>query len=92
MVFSSLDGSVCVLVLPEAQMLIEKEVKLRHPYETGGILIGKYDENLRLATVYTATRPPKDSKHNPTTFQRGIGGLNDEIKLAQKKYRPSYTT
>tara|TARA_R110001592_G_scaffold222022_1_gene477054 strand:+ start:25483 stop:25962 length:480 start_codon:yes stop_codon:yes gene_type:complete len=43
--------------------------------ETGGILIGKYDEELRLATIVEATPPPKGSRQGKTKFLRGTLGL-----------------
>jgi integrative and conjugative element protein (TIGR02256 family) len=88
MIFSSSDGFNCVDVLSDAQAAIEKEVVSHHPYETGGVLIGKYDENLRLATVYLATGPTIDSEHKPTTFKRGIEGIKDQITFAQQNISP----
>ena len=88
MIFCSEDGLVCVNLLFEAREAIEKEMLLHHPYETGGILIGKYDENLRLATVYLATASTKDSKHHSTTFRRGTNGIMEAIKHAQMHLSP----
>lgn len=85
MIFCSSNGSVCVNILPAALKIIEDEVASQHPRETGGILIGVYDENLRLATIYSATGPTEDSRNDATTFERGIKGINEKIALSQKQ-------
>lgn len=89
MIFSSSNGSVCVNILPAAKKIIEDEVLLKHPHETGGILIGIYDENLRLATIHSATGPTEDSRHNAMAFERGIIGINEKITFAQKEILPN---
>ncbi len=43
--------------------------------ETGGILIGRYNEEHNRAIVCTATGPPPDSQHFFARFLRGISGL-----------------
>lgn len=43
--------------------------------ETGGVLVGRYIENLYIAVVTEATPPPSDSKSSPVRFKRGIAGL-----------------
>jgi len=85
MVFSSSDGLVCVNILPTAQEIIEKEILLRHPRETGGILIGIYDENLRLATIHFAAGPTEDSQHGAFNFDRGVKGIKEQIAVAKKQ-------
>jgi len=89
MIFSSSDGAVCVNILPTAKKIIENEILLHFPQETGGILIGEYDVNLRLATVYLAIGPTEDSQHNATTFERGVKGINAKIAQAQKRILPT---
>ena len=84
MIFSSSDGLVCVNILPAAKKIIEDETSSRYPNETGGILIGIYDENLSLATIHSATGPMEDSEHGATTFKRGVKGINEKITFAQK--------
>ncbi|MBS1520689.1 MAG: Mov34/MPN/PAD-1 family protein [Bacteroidetes bacterium] len=85
MVFSSSDGLICVNILPDAISEIKKEILVHYPNETGGVLIGKYDENLRLATIYLATESPKDSEYGATAFKRGVNDIVNNITLAQKK-------
>jgi len=44
-------------------------------YETGGILVGKYSEDQRIAEVTAISDSPKDSVSGQTIFIRGIRGL-----------------
>lgn len=46
-------------------------------YETGGILIGNYSEDLTTASISEATCPATDSKFGRTWFHRGNEGLKD---------------
>lgn len=59
-----------------------------YPKETGGILIGRYSQNLENALVSEATPSPKDSKRGHTWFKRGIKGLSELIisKWKEKLY------
>lgn len=43
--------------------------------ETGGILIGQYQDNHSLASIKFITGPPKDSKRTRFNFERGKAGL-----------------
>lgn len=45
-------------------------------FETGGVLIGKYSENLKTAEVLFASGPPPDSKSGKCFFYRGTSGLS----------------
>lgn len=48
--------------------------------ETGGILIGKYTEDLAEATVAEVLGPPPDSRAWGTSFLRGVHGLVRELR------------
>lgn len=50
--------------------------------ETGGILVGRYSLDLKLAIVREATPPPSDSRRGRTWFNRGVAGLRE--MLAQR--------
>lgn len=52
--------------------------------ETGGILIGRYSDDLAVAIVYQATPPPADSRRGRSWFVRGVSGLRD---MLGKKWR-----
>lgn len=45
--------------------------------ETGGILVGRYDEEGTVAHVVEATPPPRDSQRGRTWFARGVLGLRE---------------
>jgi hypothetical protein len=45
--------------------------------ETGGILIGRYSDDLALAIVSEATPPPTDSERGGSWFVRGVSGLRE---------------
>lgn len=47
--------------------------------ETGGILVGRYSNDLSLAIVREATPPPADSKRGRSWFVRGVSGLRDML-------------
>ena len=58
-------------LINEALVYIAKSNK----NETGGILIGRYNEERTCANIKTISGPPNDSKCGPTWFERGIHGL-----------------
>lgn len=52
------------------------------PNETGGILIGRYNESLNMALVSEATPAPLDSRAGRTWFYRGTQGLSKRLNKA----------
>lgn len=59
--------------------------------ETGGILIGRYSEDLSVAIVREATPPPSDSRRGRSWFLRGVNGLRDILgKRWRAKERTHY--
>lgn len=48
--------------------------------ETGGILIGRYSEDLRCAEVTEASGPPSDSTCARSWLVRGVRGLVDRLR------------
>lgn len=59
--------------------------------ETGGILIGRYSDDLAIAIVREATPPPTDSKRGRSWFVRGVNGLREMLgKRWQAKERTFY--
>src|SRR5208283_3659858 len=57
--------------------------------ETGGILIGRYSDDLAVAIVCEATPPPSDSRRGRSWFVRGVSGLRD---MLGKKWRATERT
>jgi integrative and conjugative element protein (TIGR02256 family) len=47
--------------------------------ETGGILVGRYSDDLIRALVCEATPPPSDSKRGRSWFIRGVSGLREML-------------
>jgi integrative and conjugative element protein (TIGR02256 family) len=68
--------------------VIREQATLKHPNETGGILVGYYSSTLRTATAVLATPPPSDSKHGPTNFERGTNGLKQLLAACKKQTPP----
>ena len=59
------------------------------PDETGGILMGSYNDALDCAMVKTASQSPDDSRSGRTWFQRGTRGLQawiDRLWSTRKSY------
>lgn len=58
--------------------------------ETGGIIIGFYDDTLMEATITELMEPPLDSRATRFTFVRGIRGLMSRLKdlwgSSQRRY------
>lgn len=85
LLFSSPDGRQCLQLSAEAMALIQEQALRKHPLETGGILVGYYSSNFRLATAVLATPPPPDSRHGPMHFERGTSGLHQLLAEAKKQ-------
>jgi hypothetical protein len=56
-----------------------------YPNETGGILIGHYDEQHRTALVRCLTGAPRDSISGPFEFRRGVRGLESLLTRAWRR-------
>lgn len=68
--------------------LEEKLRKLRNmalPCETGGVLIGYIDFNIKSIVIVDALVAPPDSMSTKNSFERGTVGLMDRIAEASKK-------
>lgn len=55
------------------------------PNETGGVLLGYYDFNIKAVVVVKGLPAPPDSKASPTSFERGIEGLAEAVKDATER-------
>ncbi|AMP02058.1 MULTISPECIES: ThiF family adenylyltransferase [Collimonas] len=53
--------------------------QLYAPNETGGVLIGYYDLNMKAAVIVDGLPAPADSVSTPTSFTRGTAGLPEAI-------------
>ena len=48
-------------------------------FEVGGVLIGRYSDNRKVATIMLATDPPDGSKATTMSFERGAAGLAESL-------------
>ncbi|MFY6079550.1 ThiF family adenylyltransferase [Acinetobacter baumannii] len=55
------------------------------PNETGGVLLGYYDFNIKAVVIVTAMPAPLDSKSTPISFERGTLGLAKKIQEAMDR-------
>lgn len=59
-------------------------------FETGGIIIGYYDEECRNAVITECTNPPEDSLGTRNYFFRGVKGLKSLLKKKWNEKREYY--
>jgi Prokaryotic E2 family A/Prokaryotic homologs of the JAB domain/ThiF family len=55
------------------------------PAETGGVLLGYYDFNVRMVVIVDALPAPADSQSSGTSFERGIDGTTDSVLEARRR-------
>ena len=55
------------------------------PNETGGVLLGYYDFNIKAVVVVTCLPAPHDSTASQGAFKRGIAGLADAVNEASRR-------
>ena len=68
-------------------LMIQKE---SCQFETGGIIIGYYDEECRNAVITECTNPPEDSTATRNCFFREIKGLKSLLKKKWNEKREYY--
>ncbi len=83
LLFTTPSGNLCLVVPSAITDQIREETLNYHPHETGGILIGHYDDNQKVATV-TNIFGPSDSKRELYTFERGTRGIKGALKRSGK--------
>jgi integrative and conjugative element protein (TIGR02256 family) len=69
-----------VEITDDARGRMEELADAAHPNETGGVLVGHYAEQHRLAVVVVASPPPRDSAAGRAWFRRGQHGLTRWFK------------
>ena len=62
----------------------------KNKLETGGIIIGYYDETCQNAVITEFTKPPEDSKAARFRFYRGIQGLKSLLQQSWKERKEYY--
>jgi len=83
--YESIDGVYGVKLPNQALQLIQDFCKNSYPYETGGILIGRYSEDLKWAEITAVTGAPEDSKRARCSFVRSTQGIIPKLRSAWKK-------
>jgi integrative and conjugative element protein (TIGR02256 family) len=83
------DGTFAVEFQASVLSALDQYCRDAKSSETGGILIGRYSEDLSLAIVREATPPPMDSRRGRAWFVRGIHGLRD---MLSKRWRAAERT
>lgn len=69
------DRKYGVIFAPKALADLSRHCGESVDSETGGILLGKYSDDLRCAEVEMVTGPPSDSTRTRSFFRRGVDGL-----------------
>ena len=77
---ASIDGRYAIYISPRHLKCLLSLCEEAGDRETGGILIGAYDETHRLATVTRVSGPPSDSRQTRDRFWRGTRGLQAILK------------
>jgi hypothetical protein len=61
--------------------------KAKLPNETGGVLIGSFDHQRKIAYIVDTIPSPADSEEWPTLYIRGSKGLKAEVAAARQRTR-----
>ncbi|NVJ07789.1 Mov34/MPN/PAD-1 family protein [Myxococcus sp. AM001] len=73
------DGTFAVQVQAPVLSALDRLCREAGASETGGILIGRYSDDLSIASVREATPPPPDSRRGRSWFVRGVSGLGNML-------------
>ena len=84
-VFRSPDGRFRLFIAADLLAHILDLCLASYPLETGGVLIGHYNETLETAIVTRATGPPPDSQRRRNAFYRGTQGLHELLRVLWPK-------
>jgi integrative and conjugative element protein (TIGR02256 family) len=86
--FLSPDTTTAVTIEDAPYRAILEQCVASGQTETGGILIGRYNDWRDRAIVVEATGPPRDSRRFRLAFWRGFGGLS---RLLENRWKTSQT-
>lgn len=87
--FKDSEGRFAISINSKQVAYLLKQCADAGEYETGGILIGYYNETLDSAIVTRIINAPPDSRRGRTWFHRGISGLQaliSKLWLKQQHY------
>lgn len=88
--FTSADGRFAVELPRESLRSLRARCRRAGKVETGGILIGRYSQDLRVAYVSRITAAPSDSEAGPFWFERGVRGLQQLLNRLWRGGRKYY--
>jgi len=54
-------------------------------YETGGILLGYHDQNIKATVIVEVMPAPADSQSSPAHFKRGVQGVLEAVQEAMRR-------
>jgi integrative and conjugative element protein (TIGR02256 family) len=80
MIYKNSINSLLILLREDLLIELRKLCEQKGNLETGGILIGIYDLELKSAIVTKVIGPPADSKHGRFTFIRGTRGVKENLE------------
>jgi len=83
------DGTFAVEFHSSVLSILDRYCRDAGSSETGGILVGRYSEDLSMAFVREATPPPTDSRRGYAWFVRGVNGLRE---MLNKRWRATERT
>lgn len=83
------DGTFAVELQASVLGALDRFCRDAGSVETGGILVGRYSDDLALAIVREATPPLTDSKRGRSWFVRGVSGLTE---MLSKRWRAKERT
>lgn len=79
MLVKSVDSNFTVMLSKTCQDKMLKELETCQDKETGGILLGKYSDDKKVAYVNYISSSPVDSMNGFTWFKRGVAGLQKKV-------------
>lgn len=88
--FRSDDGRFGLALPAEAVRRMLAEARAAGGAETGGILVGLYNDALDTAIVTQAEPPPTDSTHTRSSFLRGVVGVKERLGYLWRRPVPTY--
>ena len=88
--YSNDDNSLTVEFSNEVLKFMLTECRLSKDLETGGILVGYYNDDLNKAIILKSSRAPIDSKKTKNRFYRGVSGLKKWLSEMWYKERAYY--
>jgi len=86
----TVDGTFAVVLQAPVLRDLDCHCRKAGSSETGGILIGRYSDDLSVAIVLEATPPPPDSRRGRSWFVRGANGLRTMLGRRRRAKERTY--